>query len=78
MKDLNAKLDIRNWKSEKRVKELEDNFYVLMHAVDDLEKMMKLRSLPTKTGNRHYICNYCLKAFENEQRFRDHLRIDHG
>ena len=63
---------------ENRVKELEDNFYVLLHSVDDLEKAVKFRSKTMQNGNRLFPCNYCGLLLDDESSFKKHLRIDHG
>ena len=65
---------------ERRVKDLEENFYILLHSVDDLERITKAWTTPNSSTihRRRYTCNWCGKSFETEPAFKTHLRVDHG
>ena len=65
-----------------KIKEIEDNNFVLIHAVDDAEKATK--SLENKfeafstNQCKNIVCYFCEKEFENEELLQNHTRIDHG
>ena len=63
--------------TENRVQENGNNVYILIHAVDDLEKAVQ--SLQIQTGQREppVACNFCGKLFPNETILRFHLSTEH-
>ena len=61
--------------------ELAQNFYILMNAVDDLEKSSTqfkhhLNHISQQIQTFH--CNLCGQAFKNEQTLRNHIQRNHG
>ena len=74
---------------EKRIKEVEDTNYVLIHAVDDCEHGIRSlqatatlsrsnMSTTTSTSSFAYACDICGEALQNKSAWSDHLRIKHG
>ena len=62
-----------------KVKEVEQNNYILMHAVDDVEKETKV--IQTKLdviSHQEYACNFCDLVYPNEDQLQNHTRKDHG
>ena len=65
---------------QQRMKEVEDNNYVLIHAVDDLEKAVKIiqRSLTQGiTAKPFFKCNVCGATFQTEALWRSHIQEVH-
>ena len=62
----------------KKVKEVEENYFILVHAVDDLEKTTNFlkHNLPSKP--QKFTCNICGQEFQNESTMRNHIRRSHG
>ena len=64
-----------------RIQEVENNNFVLIHAVDDVEKATKSiqQKIEVNSANQlmSLVCNYCDKEFENEVLLQNHTRIDH-
>ena len=61
--------------------ELAQNFYILMNAVDDLEKSSAqfkhhLNHISQQIQTFH--CNLCGQAFKNEQTLKNHIQRNHG
>ena len=63
---------------EKRIKEVEDNNYVLLHAVDDLERSVKVLQSKLSRLTSSYECDVCKKVFPTEVILKNHLWSDHG
>ena len=62
-----------------RVQEVEQNNYILMHAVDDVEKDTKVIQIKLDALSEHnFACNFCDQTFRNEDTPQNHTRIDHG
>ena len=61
----------------RRIKELEENNFVLLHAVDDLERAVKKLQASSMNQKPCFICNYCRRAFQTEPQFRDHVMREH-
>ena len=65
---------------DKKVKEVAQNNFILVHSVDDLERCMK--SLQNQMElllkqYKHYSCTLCGKVFQNEVAWRSHIRSEH-
>ena len=61
--------------------ELAQNFYILMHSVDDLEKssaQLKHHLNHLSKQIQTFQCNLCGQAFQNEQTLRNHFQRNHG
>ena len=63
---------------EKRIKEVEDNNYVLLHAVDDLERSVEVIQSKLSRLTSSYECDVCKKVFPTEVILKNHLWSDHG
>ena len=62
-----------------KVKEVEQNNFILMHAIDDVEKETKV--IHTKfevISHQEYVCNFCDLVYPNEDELQNHTRKDHG
>ena len=65
---------------EEKLKELSENFYILLGSVDDLERTTKLlkhhlETLSEQTQN--FKCNFCGQVFQTEQIVSEHIRRHH-
>ena len=60
-----------------RVQELGDNYFILIHAVDDLEKAVKSMQIILRQHRPSFTCSYCGKGFTNDSMLRNHLLNDH-
>ena len=60
-----------------RVQELGDNYYILIHAVDDLEKTVKSMQILLRQHRPSFNSSYCGKRFTNDSLLRNHLLNDH-
>ena len=59
-----------------RVQEVEQNNYILMHAVDDVEKDTKVIQIKLDAlSEPNFACD---QTFRNEDTLQNHTRIDHG
>ena len=65
-----------------KIKEIEENNFVLIHAVDDVEKATKsiqnMFEEMSVNQCKNIVCYYCDKQFEKEEVLKIHTRIDHG
>ena len=60
-----------------RVQELGDNYFILVHAVDDLKKAVKSMQIILRQHRPSFTCSYCGKGFTNDSMLRNHLLNDH-
>ena len=72
---LNDKND--NADLDSRIQENGNNIYILIHAVDDLEKAVKYLELMMERLQSKFICNYCGKVFSNESIRSNHVQLGH-
>ena len=66
---------------DKKVKENGENNFILVHAVDDLERAVKSirNELQILTNDsQSYPCNVCSQVFNSETTLRNHIRRYHG
>ena len=68
-------------KLEMKVKEVDENNCILVHAVDDIERASK--SLKRQLKNlvntfQNYPCNVCGLLFQSDLTLRNHIRKSHG
>ena len=78
--DIIKKSDIIE-KLEMNVKEVAENNFILVHAVDDQERATKslqneLKILLNQSST--YACNVCSQTFTSETMLRNHIRRYHG
>ena len=64
-----------------KLQDLDQNFYILVHSVDDLEKSSKylkhqFQILSDQSQNVN--CNLCGQGFSNEQTLRNHIQKNHA
>ena len=87
MEDTEAAIDRLNTltcsieKLEKKVQEVAQNNFILIHAVDDIEKTAKLneKNLDILFNQQDiFSCSVCEKEFESESLLRTHTESDHG
>ena len=68
--------------TEEKVRDLDTNFYILMHAVDDLERTTKFLEKSFESLREDLInnfkCQLCAQVFINESHLRNHIRNQHG
>ena len=67
-------------KLEKKVQELAQNNFILIHAVNDIEEAAKLTEKNLDILFNQYntfSCNLCEKEFESESLLRNHTESDH-
>ena len=67
-------------KLEKRVQEIAQNNFILIHAVDDIEKATKVneKNLDILFNQQYsFSCGLCEKEFESESLLREHTHSDH-
>ena len=65
---------------QKNLKDLSDNFYILIHAVDDLERSSKKHKLQLEELSEQlpkWKCNLCGKFFQDELNMSEHIRRQH-
>ena len=65
-----------------RIKEIEDNNFVLLHAVDDLEHAVKsfqayMSNQSLLSATSCYVCDQCSTSFQTEPSWRNHMRRVH-
>ena len=60
-----------------RIQELGDNYFILLHSVDDLEKAMKTFQAIYNRQSSSFCCSFCGKAFPSNTVLRYHLLTDH-
>ena len=86
MEDAEAAIDRLNTmtccieKLEKKVQEVAQNNFILIHAVDDIEKIAKLneKNLDILFDQKDiFSCSVCGKKFESESLLRTHTESDH-
>ena len=86
MEDAEAAIDRLNTmtccieKLEKKVQEVAQNNFILIHAVDDIEKTAKLneKNLDILFNQQDiFSCSVCEKEFESESLLRTHTESDH-
>ena len=66
--------------AEDRLKELEQNFYILMNSVDDLEKTsayLRNNLEILKEQFEKFKCNLCGQTFADQPNLRNHFRTQH-
>ena len=63
---------------EARIQKVHDDNYVLIHAVDDLEKAVKAIQLNFTKQAPLLGCTACGNMFTNEPAWRNHMRNHHG
>ena len=81
-KDLSQKLnslsDSLDQISE-RIKEVEQNNYILMHAVDDVEKASKVIQIQLEAMSEpDLVCHFCDQVFQSELHLQNNIRMEHG
>ena len=64
--------------SDDRVKEIEENNYIMINAIDDLEKDVKTLQMKLANTNYETRCHICGKVYLGEQTRRSHMLIEHG
>ena len=66
--------------TEDRLRELETNFYILMNAVDDVERSTKVLShnFSILEEELRPKCNICEQNFSSKSTFANHIRKQHG
>ena len=62
---------------DSRIQENGNNIYILIHAVDDLEKAVKYLELMMERLQSKFVCSYCGKAFSNESIRSNHVQLEH-
>ena len=63
---------------DERLKEIEANNYILMNAVDDVEKDVKMIQISMRGRIPGHRCEICGTVYQNNQSLRTHLITDHG
>ena len=62
-----------------RIKEVEQNNYILMHAVDDVEKASKVIQIQLEAMSEpDFVCHFCDQVFQSELHLQNHTRMEHG
>ena len=62
-----------------RVQEVETNNYILIHAVDDVEKAAKvIESKFEAISVLNFACNSCDEVFQSDSELQNHKRNSHG
>ena len=64
--------------AESRIKEVEDTNYILLHAIDDLEKGVKVLKLKMSRLTSCFECEDCEKILKSEVQLKNHRLQDHG
>ena len=59
---------------ENRLQEVHDNNYILIHAVDDLERAMKILHLFTSRQTYSFPCTVCGVIFCDEPTWNAHVK----
>ena len=67
----------KNETLDSRIQENGNNIYILIHAVDDLEKSVKSLELMMERLQSKFVCNYCGKVFSNESIRSNHVQLGH-
>ena len=63
--------------AEDQLKELEQNFYILMNSVDDLEKASAYLRNNLEILREKFECNLCGQTFADQLNLRNHFRTQH-
>ena len=66
---------------DKKLKDVNENNFILVHAVDDLEKTSKYLEKQIDnflSQSPNYICNICSQPFKSEILLSEHVRVYHG
>ena len=59
------------------IKDVEENNYILLHAVDDLERTSKLVCKHLQVKDDSIRCQYCRMEFNAQSQLKDHVKKIH-
>ena len=64
--------------ADKRIKDLGDNYFILLHSVDDLEKSVKTIQMYFNRRKPDFTCSFCGTVCQNDSTLRSHLLNVHN
>ena len=64
--------------ADKRIKDLGDNYFILLHSVDDLEKSVKTIQMYFNRRKPNFTCSFCGAVCQDDSTLRNHLLNVHN